>query len=91
MIISVKILLIALTALLIGVPYFIKPKEDTEDKQIRNHKQRKLFTNKETTYAAIKELDFDYHMGKLSEQDYKELRAKYEKKAIGILKELEAI
>lgn len=40
-------------------------------------------------YSAIKEIDFDYGMGKLSEQDYKELRNEYLHKASLILKEIE--
>ena len=41
-------------------------------------------------YSAIKEIDFDYGMGKLSEQDYKELRNEYLYNASLILKEIES-
>lgn len=45
-----------------------------------------LKTEKEQIYLAIKELEFDYKMGKLSEEDYRNLNEKYMLKAAKILK-----
>lgn len=48
-----------------------------------------LFLEKEAAYAAIKDLDFDHLMGKLSDEDYRSLQSKYEFRAIDVLKKIE--
>lgn len=48
-----------------------------------------LIVQRDATYAAIKDLEFDRAMGKLSEADFKAMRAKYEAKAVTILQELD--
>lgn len=45
-----------------------------------------LLVQKEATYAAIKELEFDHAMGNLSNRDYEELAGRYEDKAVALLK-----
>ena len=82
--------LIILTSLLILIlyPFFSKSAqlqlvEGSEDSYHR------LLQQKEVIYTAIKELDFDYHMGKLSQEDYQNLRANYQQQAVDLLKHLE--
>lgn len=48
-----------------------------------------LEENKLELYGAIKEIDFDYGLGKLSEDDYKELRNHYLLQASEIIKKIE--
>lgn len=48
-----------------------------------------LVVQRDATYAAIKDLEFDHAMGKLSDGDFKSMRAKYEAKAASILQELD--
>ncbi len=50
-----------------------------------------LVTQRDATYSAIKDLENDHSMGKLSDADYRSLRAKYETKAVAILQELDAL
>ncbi len=49
--------------------------------------------NEEKTahYRALRELEFDYQAGHLSEADYSELRTRYEARVAHILKELDAL
>ena len=54
-----------------------------------NHHANDLVERKETIYAAIKDIEFDYQMGKLSEEDFKELRQKYKDEAVGLLKTID--
>jgi len=44
---------------------------------------------KELAYAALKEAEFDFQMGKLSPEDYAILRQKYEARALAALAALE--
>ncbi|MBI2954554.1 MAG: hypothetical protein HYY30_09590 [Chloroflexi bacterium] len=46
---------------------------------------------REGVYSAIKELDQDYQMGNLSEQDYRHLRDSYKLKAAMVLKQIDDI
>jgi hypothetical protein len=48
-----------------------------------------LATLRDATYAAIKDLELDHAMGKLSDTDYKTLRIRYERKAVNTLQELD--
>lgn len=50
--------------------------------------QRLLF-QRDTTYAAMKELEFDRAMGNLSEQDFQQLYERYKLKAVALLKRID--
>ncbi len=45
-----------------------------------------LLSQRDATYRAIKEIEFDYEIGNLSETDYHDLRERYKVKALGLLK-----
>ncbi len=69
----------------------VKTKTGFSYKEGSNHRARDLEERKEAIYAAIKEIEFDYQMGKLSEEDFKELRQQYKEEAIGLLKKIDQI
>lgn len=56
-----------------------------------NHRAGELQERKENIYAAIKEIEFDYQMGKLSKEDFLELREQYKTEAVNLLKEIDQI
>lgn len=47
---------------------------------------QELFSERNTAYSMIKELEFDHSSGILTDQDYQDLESRYKNKAIGILK-----
>jgi len=49
-----------------------------------------LLAQRDAAYAAIKELEFEFHLGNLSQRDYEELRARYRQRAADILRRLDA-
>lgn len=49
-----------------------------------------LYRRKESTYSALKELEFDFKTGKLSRADFEELDGKYRTEALQILEELDS-
>ncbi|MFQ6046321.1 MAG: zinc ribbon domain-containing protein [Gemmatimonadales bacterium] len=51
--------------------------------------QARLLREKEGIYAAIKDLQFEYRTGKLSEEDYAQLQKGYRAKALTVIKELD--
>lgn len=54
-----------------------------------NNHPSELVERKQTIYAAIKDIEFDYQMGKLSKEDYQELRQQYKDEAVRLLKEID--
>jgi len=64
----------------------LKPKREMAEVEESGVLQE-LDSKKDTTYAMLKELEFDYHSGILSEEDYRELEERYKKKAVSLLKE----
>lgn len=55
-----------------------------------NHKATDLIERKENIYAQIKDIEFDYQTGKLSETDFQGLRQQYKNEAIQILKQIDS-
>ena len=51
--------------------------------------ERKLRAEKENVYEVLKDLDFEFRTGKLSEQDYRELQADYRARALRLLQHSE--
>lgn len=76
-----------LAALFIGYPFF-KPRNKEIAFEL-NHQAEDLLARKDEIYAAIKDIDFDYQMGKLSDDDYQTLRQQYKTDAISLLKKID--
>ena len=58
---------------------------------IPQDKRDELNEEKTALYRALRELEFDYQAGHLSQDDYAELSLRYEARAAQILKELDAL
>lgn len=50
-----------------------------------------LLSQKDTIYSALKDLEFDYQTGKLSDDDYEELRKKFTAEASTVLEEIDSM
>lgn len=85
---AIKIIILAMTAFIISLPFFQEEKED-EEAVLQTSKKDQLLSEKESLYATIKELDFDHEMGKLSDEDYEQLKNEYTSKAVAVLKALD--
>ncbi len=48
-----------------------------------------LYSKRDATYSMLKELEFDFQSGILTEEDYRELEAKYENQALSVLKDID--
>ncbi len=55
----------------------------------RESRRRQLLEERERTLEAIRELDFDFRMGKLEDNDYRQIRSRYEADAIAVIKKLD--
>ncbi len=52
---------------------------------------KELKNKKDGTYAAIRELEFDLSMGKLTEEDFQILKRQYKLEAVGYMKEMDKL
>jgi hypothetical protein len=52
---------------------------------------QKLLRKKETVYENIKDLEFEFKMGKLSEDDYQRLRSELSKEAYEVMSRIDSI
>ncbi|MEE9252449.1 MAG: hypothetical protein V3U74_03760 [Thermodesulfobacteriota bacterium] len=52
---------------------------------------RKLNSKKQHLYAELKDIEFDFDMGKLSRSDYEEMERRYGAEAIAVLKEIDRL
>ncbi len=83
----IKIVLALAVVAYVGLPLLKTQFEDEEG--VMSEEAEDLYRRKESTYSAIKELEFDYKTGKLSDQDYAELDAKYRADAIEVLETID--
>jgi hypothetical protein len=90
-VVFVALLMTAAVFLAVGYP-LLRPGRGKGDLVSTDHREAEdLLAERDEAYAAIKELEFEFHLGNLSQRDYEELRARYCQRAEGILQELEAI
>ncbi len=54
---------------------------------VENEKLLELHSRRDTTYSMLKELEFDFQSGILTEEDYHDLEIRYKRKAISILRD----
>lgn len=89
MIVFMAMILAALTFAFIAYPFF-KPRLRPVD-SATDDKLRELHSNRDTTYSMLKELEFDFQSGILTEEDYQELEERYKQKAVVTLKTLDTL
>jgi len=80
----IGICLAVLTGLFIAYPLLQKNRQAVSFAS--NHRAEELEARKAEIYAAIKDIDFDFQMGKLSQEDYDQLRNQYKAEAVALLK-----
>ena len=87
-----ELFLMLLVGLVVGYPLFLnrklglKESEDFDPKGLSH-----LLVQKEVAYATLKDLDFDFKTGKLSEEDYQELKTRYKNEALNILEKIDNV
>ena len=58
---------------------------------IEDDKLTELLGRKDSVMQAIKDLEFDYRLGKMSEEDYQRLDQRLRRQAIGLLQQIEKV
>jgi hypothetical protein len=52
---------------------------------------RELYALRDVAYETLRDLEFDFHAGKISEADYRELADRYRGEAIGLVRRIDAL
>ena len=75
----------------LGFPIFSKTgaKLVVTSEEVIEERRRTLFRERESSYAALADLDEDYETGKLSEADYQELRQELLQETAQVIMQLE--
>jgi len=71
----------------IAYPILKPPREET----IERNALDPLVTERDSAYQAIRDLDFDFQLGKLSATDYEALRERQKSHAASVLQEIDAL
>lgn len=58
---------------------------------VENDRLTELIGRKDAVLVAIKDLEFDYHTGKLSDEDYERLDQRLRRQAIGLMQQIEKL
>ena len=75
-------------ALFIAQPFFGTGR-GSRTEESENERNAQLEVRKQTLLEAIKELEFDYRMGKLSEEDFEEMNRVYREEAVAVLRQMD--
>ncbi len=88
----IGILMVIVAAAYVALPFFSAAPAVpfTGPRPVTNAERQKFERQKIEAYAAIKELEFDYRMGKLSDADFAGIRDKYAAQAVEAIAALEA-
>jgi hypothetical protein len=86
-------LLIALVLSLAALAYVVWPllKPGPAPIMVEDDRLTELLARKDALLVAIKELEFDYQVGKLSEEDYQLLDQRLRRQAVGLLQQIEQV
>lgn len=50
-----------------------------------------LESQKESIYSELRDIEFDYNLGKITEEDYTQLTEKYKRRAAAVIMEIEKL
>jgi len=89
MIFGIELLILVAVIAFIGYP-ILRPAV-AGGERIEGDAHHDLLYKRDTLYASLKDLEFDYKTGKIDDDDYANLKAGLEKSAIEVLKSLDGL
>jgi hypothetical protein len=97
--IIILLAIVILTAVFVTLPFFKKNTDVQNPIEQRSNpienpsllELKRLNSEKESLYTALNDIEFDYGLGKLSREDYDDLKRDYKAKAASVLKQIDAI
>ena len=87
------VLIVALVISLGALAYVMWPllRQGHTQVLVEDDRLADLLGRKDSVMSAIKDLEFDYHVGKMDEEDYRRYDARLRRQAIGLMQQIEQI
>jgi hypothetical protein len=87
---------VAFLALALGLGFWIlRPLMDREEYRTADYapasELKDLFVLRDVAYDTLRDLEFDFRMGKMAEKDYQELKSRYQGEAAEILRQVDEL
>ena len=82
--------LFILVILYVAYPFLTDLAEEKRKEKKLTHRETAI-QNKDDVFTTLKDIEMDYHMGKLSDEDYQMLKAEYEMQAISAIEEVDRL
>ena len=77
-------------AIYIAYP-LLKEKQEDRGEEIEKTERQRLMEAKEEVISNLKDIEMDYRMGKLSQDDYQNLKLDFEHQAMKVFQQLESL
>ena len=84
-------LMVILAGVYVMTPLFKEPKGNLEAELLAETELDRLLNHKAVVYSNLKDLEFEYKMGRLSDDDFRRLEAAYKSEAATILQKLDQL
>jgi rRNA maturation endonuclease Nob1 len=84
-------ILVVLAGFYVLIPLFKQEKTDPDTKLPAETESDRLLDRKTVIYRNLKDLEFEYQMGRLSDADFRKLDATYKSEAAAILQSLDQL
>ena len=91
MIFFVAVLMSAVVFGVLAYPFLRAPRANPASAPLNGRQREELLSQRDAAYAAIRELEFEFQLGNLSQHDYDDLRARYRDRAAGVLQQLDSL
>ena len=75
----------------VGQPFFRPRPENILNDEYADTPMQHLLSRKDSIYTALKDLEFDFSTGKLSDEDNEALREKFSAEAADVLKQIDEL
>lgn len=89
---NVWVIFVIITGILIyvGSPFFRRRKGDAET-LTENDSPAHLYANLDTLIRTLKDLEFDFQIGRVSEEDFEQGTRRYRREAVAVLKDIDSM
>lgn len=91
MITAMLFAIILASAVYVALPFFRKKTVSQGGSATKNGRLTDLYARRDNLLAALKEIEFDREMGKMSVEDFTEMNTRYRLEAVTVLKRIDAL
>jgi hypothetical protein len=91
MITAIFLAIILASVAFVALPYFRIKAAAASNGATKNVRLADLYSRRDNLLAAIKEIEFDHAMGKISAEDFAEMNSRYRQEAVTVLQRVDAL